>query len=151
MKIEEIKELIRAMDESSLGALEYTEDGVSLSIRRGGAEQVSGKALSIPESAGTTGVKRAEMQAEPSEKPYAEGEKTASKASDKTPEPDRVITSPLVGTFYAAASPEGQVLGIIEAMKLMNEVESDMDGRIEAILVENGQMVEFGQPLFRIS
>ena len=63
MKIEEIKELIRAMDESSLGALEYTEDGVSLSIRRGGAEQVSGKALSIPESAGTTGVKRAEMQA----------------------------------------------------------------------------------------
>ena len=164
MKIEEIKELIRAMDESSLGTLEYTEGGVSLSIRRGGAEQVSGKVLSIPESAGTTGVKRAEMQAEPSEKPYAEGEKTASKASDKTPEPDRVITSPLVGTFYAAASPEdepyvkagdtikkGQVLGIIEAMKLMNEVESDMDGRIEAILVENGQMVEFGQPLFRIS
>ena len=75
-----------------------------------------------------------------------------------------IVKSPLVGTFYAAASPEdepyvkagdtikkGQVLGIIEAMKLMNEVESDMDGRIEAILVENGQMVEFGQPLFRIS
>ena len=74
-----------------------------------------------------------------------------------------IISSPLVGTFYAAkaegAEPfvkvgdtvkKGQVIGIIEAMKLMNEVESEVDGVIEAILVENEQMVEYGQPLFSV-
>lgn len=76
---------------------------------------------------------------------------------------DSVVTSPLVGTFYNAASPEtepfvkvgdtvkkGQVLGIIEAMKLMNEIESEFDGVVEAILVNNEDVVEYGQPLFRI-
>ncbi|MGN9018498.1 acetyl-CoA carboxylase biotin carboxyl carrier protein [Lachnospiraceae bacterium HCP1S3_C3] len=72
-----------------------------------------------------------------------------------------IIKSPLVGTFYAAASPEdeafvkegdsiakGQVLGIIEAMKLMNEIESDYSGTIIKVLVKNGDMVEYGEPLF---
>lgn len=76
---------------------------------------------------------------------------------------DKVVVSPLVGIFYSAPSPEaenfvkvgdtvkkGQVLGIIEAMKLMNEIESDYDGVIEAILVNNEDVVEYGQPLFRI-
>lgn len=76
---------------------------------------------------------------------------------------DKVITSPLVGTFYSSSSPDaesfvkegdtvkkGQVLGIIEAMKLMNEIESEYDGVIEAILVNNEEVVEYGQPLFRI-
>lgn len=76
---------------------------------------------------------------------------------------DKVVTSPLVGVFYSASSPEaepfvkvgdrikkGQVLGIIEAMKLMNEIESEYDGVVEAILVNNEDTVEFGQPLFRI-
>lgn len=76
---------------------------------------------------------------------------------------DKVITSPLVGTFYASSSPDadafvavgdrvkkGQVLGIIEAMKLMNEIESEYDGVVEAILVNNEEVVEYGQPLFRI-
>ena len=71
--------------------------------------------------------------------------------------------SPLVGTFYSSPSPEaesfvkvgdrvkkGQVLGIIEAMKLMNEIESDYDGVVEAVLVKNEDVVEYGQPLFRI-
>lgn len=74
-----------------------------------------------------------------------------------------VIKSPLVGVFYSASSPEaedyvsvgdtvkkGQVLGIIEAMKLMNEIESEYDGVVEEILVKNGDMVEYGQPLFRL-
>ena len=74
---------------------------------------------------------------------------------------EKVIKSPLVGTFYAApaenAEPfikvgdqvqEGKVLGIVEAMKLMNEIESEFDGVIEKILVENGEIVEYGQPLF---
>ena len=74
-----------------------------------------------------------------------------------------LVTSPLVGTFYSSASPEaeafvkegdtvkkGQVLGIIEAMKLMNEIESEYDGVVEAVLVNNEDVVEYGQPLFRI-
>ena len=74
-----------------------------------------------------------------------------------------VVSCPLVGTFYAASSPDaepfvkvgdtvkkGQVLGIVEAMKLMNEIESDFDGEIAEIYVENGQPVEYGQKLFRI-
>ena len=76
---------------------------------------------------------------------------------------DNVVLSPLVGTFYSSSSPDaepfvkvgdtvkkGQVLGIIEAMKLMNEIESDFDGVVEAILVNNEDVVEYGQPLFRI-
>lgn len=76
---------------------------------------------------------------------------------------DQIVTSPLVGTFYSSSSPEaeafvkvgdtvkkGQVLGIIEAMKLMNEIESDYDGVVEAVLVKNEDVVEYGQPLFRI-
>lgn len=74
-----------------------------------------------------------------------------------------VVKSPLVGTYYAASSPDsapfvkvgdkvskGQVLGIVEAMKLMNEIESEFDGTVRQILVENEQMVEFGQPMFVI-
>ena len=74
-----------------------------------------------------------------------------------------VVKSPLVGTYYAASSPEnppfvkigdkvskGQVLGIVEAMKLMNEIESEFDGTVKEILVENEQMVEFGQAMFVI-
>ncbi len=74
-----------------------------------------------------------------------------------------VVKSPLVGTYYAAASPDsapfvkvgdkvskGQVLGIVEAMKLMNEIESEFDGTVREILVENEQMVEYGQPMFVI-
>ncbi len=77
--------------------------------------------------------------------------------------PDKVITSPLVGTFYAAASPDaepyvsigdsvkkGQIVGIVEAMKLMNEIESDVDGVVEAILIDDASIVEYGQALFRI-
>jgi len=76
---------------------------------------------------------------------------------------DKVVVSPLVGTFYCASSPEaeafvkvgdavkkGQVLGIIEAMKLMNEIECEYDGVVEAVLVQNEEVIEYGQPLFRI-
>lgn len=75
----------------------------------------------------------------------------------------QVVKAPLVGTFYSASAPDaapfvqvgdtvtqGQTLGIIEAMKLMNEIESDYAGTVKEILVENGQMVEYGQPLFVI-
>ena len=83
--------------------------------------------------------------------------------ADSAPSGGKLVESPLVGTFYAApaedAAPfvavgdtvkKGQTLAIVEAMKLMNEIESEFDGIVEEILVENGQAVEYGQPLFRI-
>ena len=76
---------------------------------------------------------------------------------------ENIVTSPLVGTFYSSPSPDakpfvsvgdsvkkGQVIAIIEAMKLMNEIESEFDGVVEAVLVKDESVVEFGQPLFRI-
>src|SRR5690606_28197637 len=80
-----------------------------------------------------------------------------------TEKPGHIVTSPFVGTFYSAPAPDqppfvelngnvrkGQVLCIVEAMKLMNEIEADAAGRVTEVLVDNGQPVEFGQPLFRI-
>lgn len=93
--------------------------------------------------------------------PAAAAEET--KSVEETISSDKVVSSPLVGTFYNASSPDaepfvkegdtvkkGQVLGIIEAMKLMNEIESEYDGVVEAVLVKNEEVVEYGQPLFRI-
>ena len=84
-------------------------------------------------------------------------------AAQEAIDSDHVVVSPLVGVFYSAPSPEaesfvkvgdrvkkGQILGIIEAMKLMNEIESEFDGVVEAVLVKNEEVVEVGQPLFRI-
>lgn len=95
--------------------------------------------------------------------PVAGVQTTAAVADAADIPSDNVVVSPLVGIFYSASSPEaeafvkvgdrvkkGQVLGIIEAMKLMNEIESEYDGVVEAILVKNEEVVEYGQPLFRI-
>lgn len=84
--------------------------------------------------------------------------------TDAVIEEGKIVKSPLVGTFYRTPSEDadpfvatgdsvkkGQVLAIVEAMKLMNEIESEFDGEIKEIFVENGTMVEYGQPLFRIS
>ena len=100
-----------------------------------------------------------EVEDKESEPPPA-SRKTASKA---TPENIKIMTSPMVGTFFSASSPDvspfvevggiikkGQPMCIIEAMKLMNEVESEYGGKVVSILVENGQPVEYGEPLFNI-
>lgn len=164
MNIDDIKEIIRAMDDSSIGSLDYSEGSVSLSLRKCGENvsiqniQTKADPMALQSQAQKDAFAGAAYVSAASETGTSED------ASMQESEPDKVITSPLVGTFYAAASPEdepyvkvgdtikkGQVLGIIEAMKLMNEVEADFGGKVEAILVENGQMVEYGQPLFRIS
>ena len=92
----------------------------------------------------------------------AEGDQISGTSAEAIPV-GNVVESPLVGTFYAAPAEDaesfvkvgdrvekGQTLGIVEAMKLMNEIESDFDGKVAEIYVENGQAVEYGQPLFRI-
>ena len=154
MEIKEIIELIKAVSENSLTSFELEQGNTKISIKKKGPKvvRVAGAAGSGSGAAEEI-VTVLDTQAEPAAAPQKTGDINS----------DKVITSPLVGTFYSASSPDaepfvkegdtvkkGQVLGIIEAMKLMNEIESEYDGVIEAVLVGNEEVVEYGQPLFHI-
>lgn len=165
MEINDILKLIEAVSEHGLTSFVLEENGSKISMKKekevitvtaapaviapaaADARDISGTAPSGPAGYMAPAVSAAGTELSRSE----------SIGSDK------VVTSPLVGTFYNAASPDsdafvsvgdtvkkGQVLGIIEAMKLMNEIESEYDGVVEAVLVNNEEVVEYGQPLFRI-
>jgi oxaloacetate decarboxylase alpha subunit len=155
LNLQEIKELIKIIDDTEISELNLESDGVKISIRKGPSV---GTGIPIAAIARQDAV---ECAAAPSTVARAE-------AVAKAPEPvalenTEMITSPMVGTFYSSQSPEappyvkvgqlvevGQPVCIVEAMKLMNEIESEVDGKILQILVENGQPVEYGQPLFII-
>ena len=146
MELEKIIELIQAVSESSLTDFKMEEGNLKLSMKTDKGDK--GTPV-VVEAAGIQTVVPAavETAAEPAPK-QASG---------------NVVTAPLVGTYYAAASPDaepfvqvgdtvkkGQTLGIIEAMKLMNEIESEYDGTVKDILVKNEDVIEFGQPMFVI-
>ena len=159
MKVEQVLELVKAVSDSELAEFKYEEDGVKLSLKKTSDKIVQVPAPAAPMAAPV--IAPAVMPAG-AEAQAAEAAAPAEGENDKSA--GNVVKSPLVGTFYAApaedAEPyvkvgdsvkEGQVLAIVEAMKLMNEIESDFTGTVKEILVENGQGVEFGQPLFVIS
>lgn len=159
MKVEQVLELVKAVSDSELTEFKYEEDGVKLSLKKTSDKNVQVPAPAAPMAAPV--IAPAVMPAG-AEAQAAEAAAPAEGENDKSA--GNVVKSPLVGTFYAApaedAEPyvkvgdsvkEGQVLAIVEAMKLMNEIESDFTGTVKEILVENGQGVEFGQPLFVIS
>ena len=163
MKVEQVLELVKAVSDSELTEFKYEEDGVKLSMKKTSDKIVQVQAPAMP------AVAPAVMPAGPAPVPAAApvsapAVEAAPAASAEAEVKGNIVKSPLVGTFYAApaedAAPfvkigdsvkEGQVLAIVEAMKLMNEIESDFTGTITEILVENGQAVEYGQPLFVIS
>lgn len=146
MNIEEMILLMEAVKKSGIDSFAYKNEMEKIVIRRkkeGGG--ILWKEASLPVQ---------EAQAMPEEAEIGEGCSIGN---------EKLVCSPLVGTFYAAPSPgakpfvavgdwvkKGQVLGIIEAMKLMNEIESEHEGVVEAVLVEDESVVEFNQPLFRI-
>ncbi|HSN20053.1 MAG TPA: acetyl-CoA carboxylase biotin carboxyl carrier protein [Usitatibacter sp.] len=148
MDLRKLKKLIDLVQESGIGEIEITEGEEKVRICRqpAGSPQVL-------------------MTASPMQMPMAAPAPPPAPAEPEKPaEPTgHTLKSPMVGTFYRAPSPgapafvevgqavsKGQTLCIIEAMKLLNEIESDVAGTIKAILVENGQPVEYGQPLFLI-
>ena len=162
MKVEQVLQLIQAVSDSELTEFKYEEDGVKLSLKKTGDKivQVQAPAVAPAVVQAAPAVIPAPAPAPAAEAPAAGG---AAGAEEELPA-GNIVKSPLVGTFYAApaedAEPfvkvgdsvkEGQVLAIVEAMKLMNEIESDFTGTVKEILVENGQAVEYGQPLFVIS
>jgi acetyl-CoA carboxylase biotin carboxyl carrier protein len=148
MDLRKVKTLIELVESSGIGELEIQEGEERVRITR-----------AVPASAHTVMMSATAQPAPVAAMPAAAP--SAALAPAAPPEPEgHIVKSPMVGTFYRAASPgakpfvevgdsvqAGDPLCIIEAMKLMNEIEADKSGTVKAILVENGQPVEFGQPL----
>ncbi|MEY8413136.1 acetyl-CoA carboxylase biotin carboxyl carrier protein [Lachnospiraceae bacterium 62-26] len=169
MEIENLIKLIEKVSESSLTGLKYEENGVKLHLtkKKEQVQVVAAPAVNIPDgmTAAAAGCAAGYGMDQAGTAAAAANEAAGSLAGADAPKPaGKLVESPLVGTFYAApaedAAPfvtvgdtvkKGQTLAIIEAMKLMNEIESEYDGTIAEVLVENGQPVEYGQPLFRIN
>lgn len=154
MEMEKMIELIDAVSKSDLTGFKYEEEGIKLHLSKKENTCYVTENLSAPVNAVTTSA--AEI------KKAAEGDQISGTSAKEIPV-GNVVESPLVGTFYAAPAEDaesfvkvgdrvekGQTLGIVEAMKLMNEIESDYSGTVAEILVNNQEGVEYGQPLFRI-
>jgi len=150
MDLRKVKTLIDLVQQSGIAELEITEGEEKVRISRGvtGAQQAAVSHVVAPLQAGPT--------------PVAAGVPAAPAGGEPAPSPEgHVVRSPMVGTFYRSSAPgakafvevgqavkAGETICIIEAMKLLNEIEADQDGTVKAILVENGQPVEYGEPLF---
>ena len=177
MEFNQILELIDHVSASELTAFTYETADLTLSMEHGKPQIIQGvmgktvenipvagnaggkvhSAATVPTAAESRSGQAASVQSVQTEEP------ASAAISEKEDQSGNFVTSPLVGTFYAAPSQDlppyvqvgdkvkkGQVLAIVEAMKLMNEIESDFDGEIAEIYVENGKPVEYGQKLFRI-
>ena len=145
MNLKEIKEVIQLMNENGLSEIEIEKDGLKVRMRKGQGGYVESSVVQVSHAAAP----------QPAAAPVA--------AAVPPPAGRAPIKSPMVGTFYAAPAPDaapfvqagsmveiGQVICIIEAMKLMNEIKAEVRGKVTEILVHSGDPVEFGQPLFVI-
>ncbi len=151
MDISEIRKLIRLVQQSDVTEIEVTEGESTVRISR--QTMVTAAA---PQPVATSAVV--------TPAPAAATTTPVSVAEEATEDEEHVVKSPMVGTFYAASSPDdepfvsegstvkkGDVLCIVEAMKLMNEIEAEYDGVVQKILVKNAQPLEYGQPIFVIT
>lgn len=157
--LNEIKELIELLDKTSVHELEIENEGSRISIRKPGKSEV----VHVQPAVAASGVAPVAVAAIPVTEAVSGAADAASADAVNDQAGLHAIVSPMVGTFYRAASPEansfvniGDRVGekttvcIIEAMKLMNELEAEVKGEIVKVLVENGQLVEYGQPLFLV-
>jgi acetyl-CoA carboxylase biotin carboxyl carrier protein len=156
MDIRKVKKLIELLEESGIGEIEIKEGEESVRISRGVSGTLAGPAPAA--YAAPPPAAPAATTPPPAAAPEPDAEGSARPATSGT-----VVKSPMVGTFYRSPSPSsaafvevgktvkaGDVLCIVEAMKMMNQIEAEVSGTIEAVLVENGEPVEFDQPLFHI-
>lgn len=152
MDIRKVKKLIELLEESNIDEIEIKEGEESVRISRNGAQAAANAAMSFAYP----------PQYAPPPAPVAAAPAATPIAEEATPA-GHAIKSPMVGTFYRSPSPSspmfvevgqtvqvGDVVCIVEAMKMMNQIEADVAGTIGAILAENGEPVEFDQPLFTI-
>ena len=154
MDLRKLKKLIDLVEESGIAELEITEGEEKVKIVKSVGAPAAAHAYAQP----------APMLAPAAPQPPTAAATAAAEAGEAAVPDGHPVKSPMVGTFYRTPSPdakafvevgqsvkEGQIICIIEAMKLMNEIECDKSGTVKAILVENGQPVEYGQPLFIIA
>ncbi len=155
MEFENLLTLIKTVSDSDLTDFAYEENGTRIHLKKKKETVVvTGNSSNVPVM-GLENIRTVENVA---------AVNTANTQADNSEPEGMIVKSPLVGTFYAAPAEDadpfvsvgdqvkkGQTLAIVEAMKLMNEIESDFDGKVAEIYVENGQAVEYGQPLFRIA
>lgn len=164
MKIQEIREIIKLVDGSSIDEFTYEAEGVKVKLKKNGG------AVQAPATQSASAATKAEASAPAVAANTAPAAKPEELVSEEAPELAvednsnlHKILSPMVGTFYKSPSPEDeayvqvgskvsadQVVCIVEAMKLFNEIEAEVDGEITEILVQDGQLVEYGQPLFLV-
>lgn len=157
MDLQFIRKCIKIVNDAQIAELEIEEDGKRLRITRSFGPDASGM------SAGLPAMQQMHAVAVPTTPPVASATPEAPSAAAAEPSTHHEVRSPIVGTFYRASSPDadpfvqvgdtvsnGQVLCIIEAMKIMNEIESDASGRVVKILVDDGKPVEYNQPLFLV-
>ncbi|SDW53574.1 acetyl-CoA carboxylase biotin carboxyl carrier protein [Marininema mesophilum] len=167
MKMHEIRELIRLVDESAIEEFELENDGTKVLIKKAisGSKEttVTPEVLETPSAPAPQPpiTNSAHMEA-PVEQPVKNTQETTKDDVDSDAGLHKIV-SPMVGTFYKSPSPDSDpytntgdqveektVVCIVEAMKLMNEIEAEVRGEIVKILVEDGQLVEYGQPLFLV-
>lgn len=163
LKVQEIRELIKLVDQSAIDEFTYETDGTTVSMKKSGnnsAAAVNTDTAAIPEQPAEP-VKTAEPEIQTEQKENNTPKEEP--APEKAAHGDKEIVSPMVGTFYAKPTPESDtyvkkgstveadtVVCIVEAMKLFNEIEAETSGEITELLVEDGELVEYGQPLFRV-
>ncbi|KGR81610.1 acetyl-CoA carboxylase biotin carboxyl carrier protein [Lysinibacillus odysseyi] len=159
-KIQEIREIIKLVDASSIDEFVYEADGSKVKLKKnGGAVEIVAPKAAAPAPAPVV-----EQTAAPAPAAPAQAKEEAAPAAPVVADADlHKITSPMVGTFYQAPSPDApayvkvgdkvgdeSIVCIVEAMKLFNEIEAEIKGEIVEILVKDGQLVEYGQPLFLV-
>ncbi|KOP63932.1 acetyl-CoA carboxylase [Bacillus sp. FJAT-18019] len=162
-KLNEIKELIKLVDQTSVHELEIESEGTRLSIKKPNAAEIVNHYQAAPQAY----MPAQQVMAPPVVQPSTENQTPAAAPVQEAVEDSNSslhkIVSPMVGTFYRSPSPEAgpfvspgdkvsdkTTVCIIEAMKLMNELEAEITGEIVEVLAQNGQLVEFGQPLFLV-
>ncbi|MGB6406889.1 MAG: acetyl-CoA carboxylase biotin carboxyl carrier protein [Planococcus donghaensis] len=164
MKIQEIREIIKLVDGSSIDEFSYEFEGVKVKMKKNGSGQTQQTSSSTEQA---PQVQKAAETSAPAPAKEPEVETLVSSEAPEVPADNNAdyhkILSPMVGTFYESPSPDeapyvqvgtkvsaDHVVCIVEAMKLFNEIEAEVDGEIAEILVKDGQLVEYGQPLFLV-
>ncbi|MGV3487621.1 MAG: acetyl-CoA carboxylase biotin carboxyl carrier protein [Tuberibacillus sp.] len=160
LKVQEIRELIKLIDDSTIDEFEYETEGAKVVLRKKNVVQVAQAPVQPVQQTVSAPVQQ--VPAAAPAQPKAEPAQEIHKDSAEDPSLHKIV-SPMVGTFYASPNPDSDpyvkvgtkvnkdtVVCIVEAMKLFNEIEADVKGEIVEVLVENGQLVEYGQPLFLV-
>ncbi|CAM3956782.1 acetyl-CoA carboxylase biotin carboxyl carrier protein [Lederbergia lenta] len=166
LKIQEIRELIKLIDQSDIEEFVFEHDGSKIEMKKNvGAAQVQSvlPAASVAQAPTIQAAVSQPMNIDSVATVTTSQVEAASQQSDVDTSNLHTVTSPMVGTYYQSSSPEtppyvqvgsqvkeDSVVCIVEAMKLFNEIEAEVEGEIVEVLVENGQLVEYGQPLYLV-